>query len=186
MSTWQKNGAFAGTLRLTCRLVTNAMLRSKWQCGMSSGGSRNICSAVPIVVTPQFGVLYCKIPLVEHVTLSSIICMVFYLFLTIMSLPHLVSPPPDARLKTPFEDREAQARLKLHLLMARLRTALRTVMQPGWRIPRWKVHLHDEMVRTLFCIQNCTNLLVFLARNKYLPISALVLLTATESKFRTW
>jgi len=102
-----------------------------------------------------------------------------------MSLPRLVSPPPDARLKTPFEDREAQARLQLHLLMARLRTGLRTVMEPGWRIPLRKEYIRDEMVRTSFCIQNCADLLLFFARTEYLPTSGLVLLMATESRFHT-
>jgi hypothetical protein len=102
-----------------------------------------------------------------------------------MSLPRLVSPPPDARLKTPFEEREAQARLKLHLLMARLRTALRTVMEPGWKIPLRKDYIRDEMVRTSFCVQNCNNLLLFIARTEYFPTLGLVLLTATESRFLT-
>ena len=65
-----------------------------------------------------------------------------------MPLPPLVSPPPDARMPNSFEDREAQARLKLHLLMARLRTGFRTVMDlssPGV-IANWKVNLRDETV----------------------------------------
>lgn len=65
-----------------------------------------------------------------------------------MSLPYLIAPSPDARLKTPFEDREAQARLKLHLLMARLRTALRTVMEPVWKSRVRKELIRDEMVCT--------------------------------------
>jgi len=65
-----------------------------------------------------------------------------------MPLPHLVSPPPDARMPNSFEDREAQARLKLHLLMARVRTGFRTLMDPGRPgvIPNWKVNLRDETV----------------------------------------
>lgn len=65
-----------------------------------------------------------------------------------MSLPRLVSPPPDARMPRSYEDREAQARLKLHLLMARLRTGLRVVMsdQRDWHIPNWKINVKDELV----------------------------------------
>jgi len=63
-----------------------------------------------------------------------------------MSLPHLVSPPPDSRMP-PFEDREAQARLKLHILMARLRTALRTVMDgDAHPISNLGRHIRDEIV----------------------------------------
>ena len=67
---------------------------------------------------------------------------------TTMPLPHLVSPSPDARMPNSFEDREAQARLKLHLLMARLRTGFRTLMDrgPPGVIPNWKVNLRDETV----------------------------------------
>jgi len=64
-----------------------------------------------------------------------------------MPLPHLVSPPPDSRMR-PFEDREAEARLKLHILMARLRTALRTVMDgDAHPIPNWRRNIRDETVR---------------------------------------
>ena len=65
-----------------------------------------------------------------------------------MPLPRLVSPPPDDRMPNSFEDRDAQARLKLHLLMARLRTALRTILdrdRPGTH-PSWKVNIRDETV----------------------------------------
>ncbi len=66
-----------------------------------------------------------------------------------MPLPRLVSPPPDARMPNSFEDQEAQARLKLHVLMARLRTGLRAVIDGDrvGRIPNWKVNLRDEAVR---------------------------------------
>jgi len=66
-----------------------------------------------------------------------------------MPLPHLVSPPPDSRMPRSFEDREAYARLKLHVLMARLRTGLRTVMDGGdeHMIPNWKGNIRDETVR---------------------------------------
>jgi len=37
-----------------------------------------------------------------------------------MPLPQLVSPPPGAQNPRPFEDQEARARLKLHVLMVRL------------------------------------------------------------------
>jgi hypothetical protein len=69
-----------------------------------------------------------------------------------MPLPDLVAPSPDTRMVDSFEDREAQARLKLHLLMARLRTGLRTVMDPGYpaTLPNWKDNLQDEMVRPFF------------------------------------
>jgi len=65
-----------------------------------------------------------------------------------MPLPHLVSPPPDAHICRSFQDREAQARLKLHVLMARLRTGLRSVMDGDRRfsMPNWKVNLQDETV----------------------------------------
>jgi len=49
---------------------------------------------------------------------------------------------------TLFEDREAQARLKLHVLMARLRTGLRTVMDgDAGIIPNWRGNIRDETVR---------------------------------------
>jgi len=67
-----------------------------------------------------------------------------------MSLPYLVSPPPDARMPHSFEDREAIARLKLHLLMARLRTRLRYVMARGPKLPEWRLYLRDEMVISQF------------------------------------
>ena len=64
-----------------------------------------------------------------------------------MDLPRLVSPPPDSHMP-PFEDREAQARLKLHVLMARLRTGLRTVMDgDAHPITNWRGKIRDEMVR---------------------------------------
>ena len=65
-----------------------------------------------------------------------------------MPLPHLVSPPPDAHMCRSFEDWEAWARLKLHVLMARLRTGLRSVMDGDRRfsMPNWKVNLQDETV----------------------------------------
>ena len=92
MFTWQKNGVPARILLLTCLSVTDAMQRSKWQCGMSSGGSQNICSAVPIVVMPQFGILYCNIPVVEHVTLSLIICIFFWTSSSLQCLYHAWFP----------------------------------------------------------------------------------------------
>jgi len=65
-----------------------------------------------------------------------------------MPLPHLVSPPPDARMPTSHEDREAIAQLKLHLLMARLRTALRTGMEArrSKDLPHWDQYMWDELV----------------------------------------
>jgi len=65
-----------------------------------------------------------------------------------MSQLRLVSPPPDARLPWTFEDREASARLKMHLLMARLRTGLRALMDGDHEgnIPNWVDHLQDELV----------------------------------------
>ena len=63
-----------------------------------------------------------------------------------MPLPRLVSPPPDSRMR-PFEDREAEARLKLHILMAQIRTALRTVMDgDAHPIPDWRRNIWGEMV----------------------------------------
>jgi len=54
-------------------------------------------------------------------------------------------------MATSFEDREAQARLKLHVLMARLRTGLRSVMdEESHTIPHWKVHIRDEAVCLFF------------------------------------
>ncbi|KAF8955813.1 hypothetical protein BDZ97DRAFT_1926276 [Flammula alnicola] len=75
-----------------------------------------------------------------------------------MPLPHLVSPPPDARMPTSYEDREASARLKLHLLMARLRTALRTVMSRdrNWKIPNWRQNTADEAEQILAHVGYCT------------------------------
>lgn len=84
----------------------------------------------------------------DHVTIIwiAIITLIFT-----MSLPRLVSPPPDARMPLSFEEREAQARLKMHLLMARMRTALRYVMNPDHDlIPKWKVYLKDELVISFF------------------------------------
>jgi hypothetical protein len=65
-----------------------------------------------------------------------------------MSEPRLVAPPPDAVLPVSFEDREAIAKLKMHLLMARLRTGLRSLMDGDreGRIPNWDDHLKDELV----------------------------------------
>jgi len=66
-----------------------------------------------------------------------------------MSLPRLVSPPPDARMPTSHEDREAIAQLKLHLLMARLRTAFRVGMESDWGkkdLPHWDQYMCDELV----------------------------------------
>ena len=69
-----------------------------------------------------------------------------------MPLLCLVTPPPDARLPDKFEDREAQARLKLHLMMARLRATLRAVMASDdtMSIPEWRTLLQDELVRQPF------------------------------------
>ena len=65
-----------------------------------------------------------------------------------MPLPHLVSPPPGAQNPRSFEDQEARARLKLHILMARLRTGLRSVLDKNrpLTIPDWEVNLQDETV----------------------------------------
>ncbi|KAF8961701.1 hypothetical protein BDZ97DRAFT_1759716 [Flammula alnicola] len=79
-------------------------------------------------------------------------------FTTTMPLPHLVSPPPDARMPISYEDREASARLKLHLLMARLRTAIRTVMSRdrNWKILNWKQNIQDEAEQVLTHVGFCT------------------------------
>lgn len=60
----------------------------------------------------------------------------------------LVSPPPDARLPLSFEEREAQARLKFAILMARLRTGLRAVMDANrdWSGIKWHQNVEDEAV----------------------------------------
>ena len=65
-----------------------------------------------------------------------------------MSPPRLYSPPPDARLPRSFEDLEAVNRLKMVLLMARLQTALREVLQynDDVPIPGWHDYLQDEFV----------------------------------------
>ena len=65
-----------------------------------------------------------------------------------MLLPPLVSPPLEAQMPTPYEDRQAEAQLKLHLLMAQLRTTLRAVMSGTrpWKIANWKKNVGDELV----------------------------------------
>jgi len=82
-----------------------------------------------------------------------------------MPLPSLVSPPPpDSWMPTPYKDREAQVILKLHLLMAWLRTGLRIVMSDHqtWNAPDWCQHVQDELVGTIslhICkslINNCS------------------------------
>ena len=67
---------------------------------------------------------------------------------TPMSPPRLYSPPPDARLPRSFEDLEAVNRLKMVLLMARLRTGLRVILEHDEKppIPGWRDYLQDEYV----------------------------------------
>ena len=82
---------------------------------------------------------------------TSVVGNTAFLSITTMSQPRLVSPPPDARLIGPFEDREACARLKMHVLMAHLHTGLRTLMDGDREesIPHWADHLEDELVSTV-------------------------------------
>jgi len=69
-----------------------------------------------------------------------------------------------------YEDREAQGRLKLHLLMARLRTGLRAVMSDfrDWRIPNWKINVRDELVSNqIVCFGSHITLTLCFDRSKY-------------------
>jgi len=65
-----------------------------------------------------------------------------------MSPPRLYSPAPDARLPKSFDDLEAINRLKMVLLMARLRTGLRAILEDDGAppIPGSQDYLQDEYV----------------------------------------
>ncbi|KDR79701.1 hypothetical protein GALMADRAFT_137480 [Galerina marginata CBS 339.88] len=70
----------------------------------------------------------------------------------------LVSPDPDERLLKTFEAREAYARLRLHLHMAQLRTALRSAWDAD-RQPKTlnaREHIEDEIEQTLAHLGYCT------------------------------
>lgn len=59
----------------------------------------------------------------------------------------LFAPLPTARMPYSHKDREAQARLKLHMLMARLRSAVRAFLISGRNDDRiWGSRLLEEIV----------------------------------------
>lgn len=65
-----------------------------------------------------------------------------------MPLLRPISPILHDRMPKTFEDRQAIAQLKMHLLMARVRTGLRVVMDRGrtWKIPNWPIYMQEELV----------------------------------------
>lgn len=70
-----------------------------------------------------------------------------------MPIPPILTPLPNAKYRELHDEREAMARLKLHLLMARLRSGLRrmiAVEEDREKFVLYLSYIKDEVVSVLF------------------------------------